>query len=118
MRVVLLTVDEPWQRALAERVSSIPGVTLAGIILQESTSSRTLTYLRKAVIRRPAQVANKILQRVFYNYVIEGIERESVQRFGRSGKPLSWPDADITPVRDINAEQAVQSIRSVEPDLI
>lgn len=118
MRVVLLTSDYAWHRALANRLMSIPGVILAGVIVQEIPSSMSLRWVRRAVIKQPLSLASKVLQRLFYSGVFAEIDREEIRQFGRHGTPLPWPTVQITRVRDINAQQAVTRIKALEPDLI
>lgn len=118
MRVVLLTSDYTWHRALASRLASIPGVTLAGVIVQGIPSTMNLRWIRRAIVKQPLMLASKVLQSLFYSRVLSEISREEMRRFARHGAPLSWPAVPITQVRDINGEEAVTTIRAFKPELI
>jgi folate-dependent phosphoribosylglycinamide formyltransferase PurN len=118
MRVLLLAGDYYWQRALANQLSIIPGITLAGVIVHRRPSTMRLAWVRKAIIRRPGQLASKVLQRLFYNHIIEGIDHEALKRYGRDGEPQPWPAGRTTHVEDISGQESVSQMRRLEPDLI
>lgn len=53
MRVVLLTRDYPWHRALAARLAALPGVELVGIVQQADSTTRTWAWVRRMVFKDP-----------------------------------------------------------------
>lgn len=118
VRVALLTSDSPCQRALAQRIATVPGVTLAGLVVQEIQSTMRMAWVKRAVTKDSRLLANKALQRLFYGRVLRQIPVEEVRHFGGGGVPLPWPDTRLVRVKYINGKSAVEALLQIRPDLI
>ncbi len=118
LKVVLLLSEGVWQRALAHRLATVPGVRLSGIVIQHSASTKSPEWIRKNLKTQRGQVASKIAQRLFFGRALQDIEDRALQVFGRGGEPLPWPRVPTLEVSDINGEECVRFLRDLASDVI
>ena len=118
LSVILLLSEGPWQRALAHRIASVPGVRIVGIVLQHIPGTSSLAWIRKNLRRQPVQVASKVTQRLFFRSALQRIDSAAIEVFGEHGQPRAWPDVPLLEVSDINAPDSVAWMRARQPGLI
>lgn len=117
LRVVLLTSDSPWQRALANRIAADDALTLVGVVVQSIPRTMRSTWIRRAIMRQPGMLAKKIVTRLFLRRVMNEIAASELDWFGESGKALDWPDAPVVTVADINESEVVRFLERLGPDV-
>lgn len=115
MRVVLLTSDTLAQRALAHRISAVPGVELATIVIQRIRGTRRAGWVRRTGLRKPKLLASKVLQRTVLRSPLHEILGAEASRFGHRSWPSGTP---IHVVTDINSAESVAAIASASPDVV
>jgi folate-dependent phosphoribosylglycinamide formyltransferase PurN len=113
MKVVLLTVDTPWQRALAKRLSLLANVSIELVVVQQMKSRRTVEWVARAIYRSPRLVLDKVLRRALFSQFLDSVAMEE----RRSFEETPW-SAPIKITEDRNSSEVVAAIAAVKPDLI
>jgi len=118
MRVVLLTSDSPWQRALACRIDAVPELELAGITVQAIKTTARWAWIRKAILTRPGLVAKKAATRLLLNTKLREIHEKELRWFGEGGRAREWPQVERLEIEDINAVEVVEFLERLAPDVV
>ncbi len=116
MRLVLLTLDHPWQRALAGRLARSHDLALVVVEEQSGPVSRTARLTQ--LLKNPQRVWWKLRE------VLAGSPRKrQATSFARhfetiGAPPLGESARNIMRVRNINSAEVAQAIEAANPDAI
>jgi folate-dependent phosphoribosylglycinamide formyltransferase PurN len=105
-----------WQRALARRLAQQTGIELGLVVVQEMPSTANVKWALTNGLRRPAQLLNKVAQRLFFSPVLAEIDRVAHRVFSDGDGGQEWPDVPRCSVRDINGSRAVEVLRNEGAD--
>lgn len=117
LRVVLLTSESPWQRALANRLARDDALTLVGVVVQAIPGTSRWGWIRKAITRQPRLLAKKIAMSLFFRRVLDEIATAELRWFEDAGRAVEWPDVSVLRVADINGQEVVRFLEGLGPDV-